>query len=130
MAEENEQGQAVDLSSLGSFDFAPSWAAGEKVVAKSGRGGFRDAEDTASAPRDDGGRRRFQGAKQSDSRPFPRDEQFRKQSDRDRRKDRPSGRGDFHGKPFERGGRDAGRRGPARREFIKPLDAETILHSM
>ena len=71
MADENEQGQAVDLSALGSFDFAPSWATGDKIIAKSGRGGFRD-DDAPRASRDEGGRRRFDGAK--GDRPFRRDD--------------------------------------------------------
>ena len=46
MAEDNGQNGAIDLSGLGSFDFAPSWTAGDKVVAKTGRGGgFRDQEE-------------------------------------------------------------------------------------
>ena len=32
MAEDNGQNLAVDLSGLGSFDFAPSWTVGDKVV--------------------------------------------------------------------------------------------------
>ena len=122
MAEENEQGQAVDLSVLGSFDFAPSWAAGEKVVAKSGRGGFRDGDGGGDA-RDERGPRRY-AEDRRDSRPSRRDDRPRKPFDRDERRGKPFGKGDSPRKPFDRGGRDAGRRGPAKREFIKPLDAE------
>ena len=43
MAEENGQDQAVDLSSLGSFDFAPSWTTGDKVVALLCAMGYRAA---------------------------------------------------------------------------------------
>ncbi len=132
MAEENEQEQAVDLSALGSFDFAPSWAAGDKVVAKGGRGGFRD-EDGGRPARDDRGPRRFEGAK-GDGRPSRRDDrEGRKPFDRDDRRggkpfDREGRKGG--GKPFDRDGRkpfgrDSDRRGgQPRREFIKPLDAE------
>ena len=105
MAEDNAQNQSIDLSGLGSFDFAPSWTAGDKVVAKTGRGGFRDQDD-GRAPR------RFDGPKPSGDRTFKREA--------------------GHGKPFSRdgkGGRQFGgakpeRRGFVKREFVKPLDAE------
>ena len=58
MAEDNGQNGAVDLSGLGSFDFAPSWTAGDKGVAKTGRGGFRDPDDER-APRETRAPRRF-----------------------------------------------------------------------
>ena len=123
MADENEQGQAVDLSALGSFDFAPSWATGDKIIAKSGRGGFRD-DEAPHASRDEGGRRRFDGAK--GDRPFRRDDRPKKPFDREDREGKPFRR-DRDGqprKPFNREGRGDDRRGGARREFIKPLDAE------
>ena len=123
MADENEQGQAVDLSALGSFDFAPSWATGDKIIAKSGRGGFRDDEAPRTS-RDEGGRRRFDGAK--GDRPFRRDDRPKKPFDREDREGKPFRR-DRDGqprKPFNREGRGDDRRGGARREFIKPLDAE------
>ena len=123
MADENEQGQAVDLSALGSFDFAPSWATGDKIIAKSGRGGFRD-DEAPRASRDEGGRRRFDGAK--GERPFRRDDRPKKPFDREDREGKPFRR-DRDGqsrKPFNREGRGDDRRGGARREFIKPLDAE------
>ena len=123
MAEENEQGQAVDLSALGSFDFAPSWATGDKIIAKSGRGGFRD-DEAPRASRDEGGRRRFDGAK--GDRSFRRDDRPKKPFDREDREGKPFRR-DRDGqsrKPFNREGRGDDRRGGARREFIKPLDAE------
>ncbi len=123
MAEENEQEQPLDLSALGSFDFAPSWATGDKVVAKGGRGGFRD-DDGDRPSREDRGPRRFDGAKDGGRKPFDRDDRRgggRKPFDRD---DRRGG-----GKPFDRDGRkpfsrDDRRGGQPRREFIKPLDAE------
>ena len=88
MAEDNEQGQTVDLSALGSFDFAPSWATGDKVVAKSSHG-FRDrAEDRP--PRDDQGYRRFDGPKRD--RPPRRDDHGRKPFGRDGRDGRDGGR--------------------------------------
>ena len=114
MAEENGQDQTIDLSSLGSFDFAPSWAAGDKVVAKAGRGGFRDGEDEPRAPREGRPPRRFDGPKPSGDRPFGRGDRPKKPFDRD---DRPR-------KPFVREGRDGDRRGAPKREFVKPLDAE------
>ena len=120
MAEENEQDQMVDLSALGSFDFAPSWTSGDKIVAKSGRGGFRD--DAAS--RDEGGRRRGDGSK--GDRPFRRDDRSQKPFGRENRDGKPFRR-DREGpprKPFNREGREDVRRGPGRREFVKPLDAE------
>ena len=123
MADENEQGQAVDLSALGSFDFAPSWATGDKIIAKSGRGGFRDDEAPRTS-RDEGGRRRFDGAK--GDRPFRRDDRSKKPFDREDGEGKPFRR-DRDGqprKPFNREGRGDDRRGGARREFIKPLDAE------
>ena len=115
MAEENEKNQSVDLSSLGSFDFAPSWAAGDKVVAKAGRGGFRDGEEERP-PREGRAPRRFDGPKPSGERSFgARDDRPRKPFNRD---DRPR-------KPFNREGRDGDRRGGfVKREFVKPLDAE------
>ena len=115
MAEENEKNQSVDLSSLGSFDFAPSWTTGDKVVAKAGRGGFRDGEEERPS-REGRAPRRFDGPKPSGDRPFGgRDDRPRKPFNRD---DRPR-------KPFGREGRDGDRRGGfAKREFVKPLDAE------
>ena len=125
MAEENEQEQAVDLSALGSFDFAPSWATGDKVVAKGGRGGFRNDDDGRPAHEDreprrfddakGGGRPPRRNDRDGGRKPFDRDDRRGggKQSNRDGRK------------PFGRDGRDSDRRGGApRREFIKPLDAE------
>ncbi len=123
MADENEQEQAVDLSALGSFDFAPSWATGDKIIAKSGRGGFRD-DEAPRASRDEGGHRRFDGAK--GDRPFRRDDRPKKPFEREDREGKPFRR-DRDGqprKPFNREGRGDDRRGGARREFIKPLDAE------
>jgi len=123
MAEENEQGQAVDLSALGSFDFAPSWATGDKIIAKSGRGEFRD-DEAPRASRDEGGHRRFDGAK--GDRPFRRDDRPKKPFNREDREGKPFRRdrdGQAH-KPFNREGRGDDRRGGARRAFIKPLDAE------
>lgn len=113
MAEENMDGQAVDLSSLGSFDFAPSWTAGDKVVAKAGRDGFRDGDGDRPS-RESRPPRRFNDAKPSGDRPPRRDDRQRKPFDRS---DRPR-------KPFGCDGKDGGRRGFARREPIKPMDAE------
>lgn len=113
MAEEIADGKAVDLSSLGSFDFAPSWTAGEKVVAKAGGGGFRDGEDDRP-PREQRPQRRFGDGKPSGDRPPRRDDRPRKPFDRN---DRPR-------KPFGRDGKDGGHRGFVRREPVKPMDAE------
>ena len=135
MAEENDQEQPVDLSALGSFDFAPSWATGDKVVAKGGRGGFRDDDDDRPA-REGRGPRRFDGAKGGGRKPFDREDRrgggkpFDREDRRGGRKpfDRDDRRGG--GKPFDRDARkpfnrDSDRRGGSpRREFIKPLDAE------
>ena len=110
MAEENNQ--AIDLSGLGSFDFAPSWTAGDKVVAKTGRGGFRDQEEEQRPPREGRAPRRFDGAKPAGDRPFKRDARPGKPFNRDGKGDRPSG------------GHKSDRRGFVKREFIKPLEAE------
>lgn len=121
MAEENGQDQMVDLSGLGSFDFAPSWAAGDKVVANSGRGGFADDGDR-DQPEERRAQRRFDGPRQD--RPFKRGDKPRKPFGRDDRDGRPE-RGDRPRKPFNRDGRDGEqRRGFVKREFVKPLDAE------
>ena len=114
MAEDNGQNQAIDLSGLGSFDFAPSWTAGDKVVAKTGFGGFRDHEEERS-PREGRASRRFDGSKSAGDRSFNKRE-FKqgKQFDRDGGKgERQSG----GASKFER-------RGFVKREFIKPLDVE------
>lgn len=116
MAEENGQEQSVDLSSLGSFDFAPSWAAGDKVVAKAGRGGFRDDSEEQHRSRDDRPQqRRFDGPKPAGNRALGNGDRPKKQFNRDDRQRKPFGGG--------RGGRDGDRQG-FRREFVKPLDAE------
>ena len=133
MADENGQDLAVDLSSLGSFDFAPSWTTGDKVVAQSGRGGFRDDDDAERAPREGRQPRRFDGPKPSGE---------RRQFNRDERGKKPFGGRDGEGrqferdggrprKPFNRDGRRDDRQGQGgdrrvfvKREFIKPLDAE------
>ena len=116
MAEENEKNQSVDLSSLGSFDFAPSWAAGEKVVAKAGQGGFRDGDGEQRPPREGRAPRRFDGPKPFGDRPF---------GGRGDRPKKPFGHDDRPRKPFSRDGRDGDRRGGfVKREFVKPLDAE------
>ena len=113
MAEEDANNQSVDLSSLGSFDFAPSWAAGDKVVAKAGRGGFRDGESERPS-REERAPRRFDGPS-AGGRPPARDDRPKKSFSRD---DRPR-------KPFNREGRDGDHRGGfVKREFVKPLDAE------
>lgn len=116
MAEENGQNQMIDLSGLGSFDFAPSWASGDKVVAQKVRDRDRDGERLA---RNDRPARRFDSPKFSGER---------------KGGDKPSG---DRGKQFsERNGENRGRRprfekrdgGERRefrkREFIKPLEAE------
>ena len=112
MAEDNGQNQAIDLSGLGSFDFAPSWTAGDRVVAKTGHGGSRDQEEERT-PREGRAPRRFDGPKPSG--------------------DRLSSKREFRqGKPFNRDGKGARqfggakpeRRGFVKREFIKPLEAE------
>ena len=109
MAEDNNQ--AIDLSGLGSFDFAPSWTAGDKVVAKTGRGGFRD-QDEERSPREGRAPRRFDGAKPAGDRPFKRDSKPGKPFNRDGKGGRPSG------------GQKSDRRGFVKREFVKPLEAE------
>ena len=115
MAEDNEQNQAVDLSGLGSFDFAPSWTAGDKVVAKTGRGGaFRDQEaergqGQSRAPR------RFDGSKSSGS---------RSGGNESRRGAKPFSHDAKGGNGRRPGGDRQDRRGFQKREFIKPLDAE------
>ena len=121
MAEENGQDQMVDLSGLGSFDFAPSWAAGDKVVANSRRGGdFEDEGDGRGERRE---RRKFDGPRYQEARerPFKRDDRPRKPFGRDGRDGKGGDRGDRPRKPF---GRDGERRGFVKREFVKPLDAE------
>ena len=110
MAEENYQ--AIDLSGLGSFDFAPSWTAGDKVVAKTGRGGFRDQENEERAPREGRAPRRFDGPKPSGDHSFKRDS----------RPGKPFNRDSKGGRPFN-GGKPE-KRGFVKREFIKPLEAE------
>lgn len=120
MAEDNEQGQTVDLSALGSFDFAPSWATGDKVIAKSGHG-FRDRDEDRPSRDDDQGYRRFDGPKRD--RPPRRDDHGRKPFSRDGRDRSQFGR-DGRDRPQFGRDRDAGRHGQGRREFIKPLDAE------
>ena len=112
MAEDNAQNQSIDLSGLGSFDFAPSWTAGDKVVAKTGRGGFRDQDDER-APRERAPRR-FDGPKPSGDRTFKRDAKQGKPFNRD-------GKG---GRPFGGGAKSEQRKGFVKREFVKPLDAE------
>ena len=112
MAEDNVQNGAIDLSGLGSFDFAPSWTAGDKVVAKTGRGGFREQENEERAPREGRAPRRFDGPKPSGDHPFKRDSKPGKPFNRD-------GKG---GRPFN-GGKPE-KRGFVKREFIKPLEAE------
>lgn len=111
MAEENGQNLAVDLSGLGSFDFAPSWASGDKVVAKKVRD--RDGDGERSA-RNDRPQRRFEPSKgagearRGGSKPF---------AGRD-----GEGKG---GKPrFEKRPGGGERREFRKREFIKPLEAE------
>ena len=106
MAEDNGQNGAIDLSGLGSFDFAPSWTAGDKVVAKTGRGGgFRDQEEER-APRDGRAPRRFDGPKPSGDRPF----------NRDRKQGKPFNRDGKGGRPFG-GNRPDGKRGFVKRGF-------------
>ena len=113
MAEDNGQNGAIDLSGLGSFDFAPSWTAGDKVVAKTGRGGgFRDQEEERN-PREGRAPRRFDGPKSSGDRPF----------NRDRKQGKPFNRDGKGGRPFG-GNRPDGKRGFVKREFVKPLEAE------
>ena len=133
MADENGQDLAVDLSSLGSFDFAPSWTTGDKVVAQSGRGGFRDDDDAELASREGRPPRRFDGPKTSgDRRKFNRDERGKKPfGGRDGEGRQFERDGDRPRKPFNRDGRrddrqgqGGDRRGFVKREFIKPLDAE------
>ena len=109
MAEENNQ--AIDLSGLGSFDFAPLWTAGDKVVAKTGRGGFRD-QDEERSPREGRAPRRFDGAKPAGERQFKRDSKPGRPFNRDAKGGRPSG------------GQKSDRRGFVKREFVKPLEAE------
>ena len=111
MAEDNVQNGAIDLSGLGSFDFAPSWTAGDKVVAKTGRGGFREQENEERAPREGRAPRRFDGSKPSGDRSFKRDSKPGKPFNRDGK-----------GRPFN-GGKPE-KRGFVKREFIKPLEAE------
>ena len=110
MAEDNNQ--AIDLSGLGSFDFAPSWTAGDKVVAKTGRGGFLDQDEERPSRDGRGAPRRFDGAKPSGNRPFKRDAKSGKPFSRNAKGDSPSG------------GQKSDRRAFVKREFVKPLDAE------
>lgn len=112
MAEDNGQNETVDLSGLGSFDFAPSWTAGEKVVAKTARGTERERDDERSS-REGRAQRRFDGAKPALERPFKRDAKSGRPFNRD-------GRGSE--RPADRQKSD--RRVGAKREFIKPLDAD------
>ena len=83
MAEDNVQNGAIDLSGLGSFDFAPSWTVGDKVVAKTGRSGFRDQENEDRAPREGRAPRRFDGPKPLGDRSFKRDSKPGKPFNRD-----------------------------------------------
>ncbi|MBO5940856.1 MAG: hypothetical protein J6R18_06665, partial [Kiritimatiellae bacterium] len=106
MAEDNAQNGAVDLSGLGSFDFAPSWTAGDKVVAKTGRGGFKD-EQEERAPRSSGGQ------KSADDRSFKRASKPSGAPKRDGKNDRA-----FNSR------KNDGKRGFVKREFVKPLEAE------
>lgn len=120
MADEKENGSTVDLSSLGTLDFAPSWTTGDKVVAKAGRGGFRD---------DDGDRR-----DRLDSQPrFQRKGDGERRGGADRRAPRREGfaekggfqRDERQRRPQSRDGRDGKPHGNfVRREYVKPLDAE------
>ena len=112
MAEDNGQDQAIDLSGLGSFDFAPSWTAGDKVVAKTGHGGFRN-QDEERTPREGRAPRRFDGPKPSGDRSFDK---------RDSRQGKPFGRDGNGGRRFD--GAKSERRGFVKREFVKPLEAE------
>ena len=125
MAEENGQDQVVDLSGLGSFDFAPSWAAGDKVVANSGRGKFADYGEQ-DKPEERRSLRRFDGPRQPSDRPFKRGDKPRKPFNREDRNERYGD--DKPRKPFDRDNRDrrdgGDRRGFVKREFVKPLDAE------
>ena len=116
MAEDNGQDHGVDLSGLGSFDFAPSWAAGDKVVAATSGSGFGDRGEDRSPYREKRTPSRHDGQKPSGPRPG------RDRDDRPRRKfgDAHDGEHDRARKPFGRGDR----RGFVKREYIQPLDAE------
>ena len=114
MADANGQDQGVDLSGLGSFDFAPSWAAGDKVVATTSGKSFGDREDRPQY------RDKRPAARPDASKPFgPRP--GRDRDDRPRRKfgESHDGDRDHARKPF---GRE--RREFVKREYVKPLDAE------
>lgn len=120
MADDKVNESTVDLSSLGTLDFAPSWTTGDKVVAKAGRGGFRD---------DDGDRRDSR-----DSRPrFQRKGDGERRGGGDRRASRREGfaekggapRDERQRRPQPRDGRDGRPHGNfVRREYVRPLDAE------
>lgn len=120
MADDKVNESTVDLSSLGTLDFAPSWTTGDKVVAKAGRGGFRD---------DDGDRRDSR-----DSRPrFQRKGDGERRGGGDRRASRREGFAEKDGTPRDerqrrpqpRDGRDGRPHGNfVRREYVRPLDAE------
>lgn len=120
MADDKVNESTVDLSSLGTLDFAPSWTTGDKVVAKAGRGGFRD---------DDGDRRDSR-----DSRPrFQRKGDGERGGGGDRRASRREGfaekggtpRDERQRRPQPRDGRDGRPHGNfVRREYVRPLDAE------
>ena len=120
MADDKVNGSTVDLSSLGTLDFAPSWTTGDKVVAKAGRGGFRD---------DDGDRRDSR-----DSRPrFQRKGDGERGGGGDRRASRREGfaekggtpRDERQRRPQPRDGRDGSPHGNfVRREYVRPRDAE------
>ncbi len=121
MAEDSVNEAAVDLSSLGSFDFAPSWAAGDRVVSQAGRGGFRDDGGDGRGDRDSRARfpRRGDGERRGGAggRP-PRRDGFAERggAPRDDRQRRAPGREGRDGRPP--------RGGFARREYVKPLEAE------
>ena len=120
MADDKVNESTVDLSSLGTLDFAPSWTTGDKVVAKAGRGGFRDDDGDRRDSRDSrprfqrkgDGERRGGGDRRASRREgfaekggAPRDERQRRPQPRDSRDGRPHG--NF-----------------VRREYVRPLDAE------
>lgn len=120
MADDKVNESTVDLSSLGTLDFAPSWTTGDKVVAKAGRGGFRDDDGDRRDSRDSrprfqrkgDGERRGGGDRRASRREgfaekggTPRDERQRRPQPRDSRDGRPHG--NF-----------------VRREYVRPLDAE------
>ncbi len=112
---QNESAGPVDLSGLGSFDFAPSWTQGEKVVARRPRED-RDGERRAFPPRGGEGSRRDdrrggEGAPRREG-GFKRDDRREGGFKRDDRRDGSSAKGP---RSFAR---------PERREFVNPLAAE------